>query len=205
MMKIWSEPRRARLREQIADAATIIWVWFWGSVIIQLYQFLAGFAEAGRTVHDGGVSMTQHGIELGDSLRGLPLAGNELSEAARGAFAAAGNPLADFGTSLADFIVVIATMFALLFALVTIVPWLLRYVPWRIDRLSRARAAHRAIRRAPRVSDPRVQKVLAMRAINRLDYPTLLEYTPDPIGDWTTGRHERLARAELASVGLLPG
>src|SRR5437899_13014375 len=68
MMKIWSEPRRARLREQIADAATIIWVWFWGSVIIQLYQFLAGFAEAGRTVHDGGVSMTQHGIELGDSL-----------------------------------------------------------------------------------------------------------------------------------------
>ena len=155
MMKIWSEPRRARLREQIADAATIIWVWFWGSVIIQLYQFLAGFAEAGRTVHDGGVSMTQHGIELGDSLRGLPLAGNELSEAARGAFAAAGNPLADFGTSLADFIVVIATMFALLFALVTIVPWLLRYVPWRIDRLSRVRAAHRAIPGSRFVTLPR--------------------------------------------------
>jgi len=32
----------------------------------------------------------------------------------------------------------------------------------------------------------------------------LLEYTPDPLGDWARGRHDRLARAELASVGLRP-
>jgi hypothetical protein len=43
-----------------------------------------------------------------------------------------------------------------------------------------------------------------MRAVTRLDYPTLLEFTPDPLGDWATGRHDRLARAELASVGLRP-
>jgi hypothetical protein len=43
-----------------------------------------------------------------------------------------------------------------------------------------------------------------MRAITSLDYPTLLEYTPDPLGDWAAGRHDRLARAELASVGLTP-
>jgi hypothetical protein len=26
--------------------------------------------------------------------------------------------------------------------------------------------------------------------------------TPDPLGDWTNGRNDRLARAELASEGL---
>jgi hypothetical protein len=43
-----------------------------------------------------------------------------------------------------------------------------------------------------------------MRAVSRLDYPTLLEFTPDPLGDWTVGRNDRLARAELASEGLQP-
>ena len=33
---------------------------------------------------------------------------------------------------------------------------------------------------------------------------TLLEFSDDPIGDWVAGRHDRLARAELASVGLRP-
>jgi hypothetical protein len=50
----------------------------------------------------------------------------------------------------------------------------------------------------------RIERALAMRAVTRLDYSTLLEYTPDPLGDWATGRHDRLARAELASVGLRP-
>jgi hypothetical protein len=39
--------------------------------------------------------------------------------------------------------------------------------------------------------------------VARLDYATLLEYTPDPLGDWASGRHDRLARAERASVGLV--
>ena len=43
-----------------------------------------------------------------------------------------------------------------------------------------------------------------MRAVTRLDYRELLEFTPDPIGDWVAGRHDRLAQAELASVGLRP-
>ena len=31
---------------------------------------------------------------------------------------------------------------------------------------------------------PAVERVLAARALNRLDWEMLLEYTPDPIGDW---------------------
>jgi len=99
---------------------------------------------------------------------------------------------------------IVSIVLALLLALVTLVPWLSRYLPWRWERLRRIRAANRAIRTTPRVADADITHALAMRAVTRLDYSTLLEYTPDPLGDWASGRHDRLARAELASVGLRP-
>ena len=204
MIKIWSELPGARLKEQVADLATLLWVGFWGSIVWQLFQFLASFAEAGRVVRAGGQNMVMGGRDLGDSLAGLPLIGSQVRDIARDAFAGAGQPLSDFGTELEQFIFVVAIVLALLLALVTTAPWLVRYVPWRWDRVRRMRAAHRAIRTAPEVADASIERALAMRAMTRLDYSTLLDYTPDPLGDWTAGRHDRLARAELASVGLRP-
>jgi hypothetical protein len=204
MIKIWSELRVARVREQVADLATLVWLVFWGNIVWQLFQFLASFAQAGRTIRAGGETMVQSGRDLGDSLAGVPLVGSQLRDIARTAFAAPGRPLSDFGTQLEQFIVVVSAVLALLLALVTLVPWLNRYLPWRWERLRRVRAAHRAIRTAPHASDVSIERVLALRAVTRLDYSTLLGYTPDPLGDWATGRHDRLARAELASVGLRP-
>jgi hypothetical protein len=204
LIKIWSELPVARLKEQVADVATLLWVLFWGNIVWRLFQFLAGFAEAGRTIRAGGQTMVQGGRDLGDSLAGLPLVGSQVRDIARDAFGGAGRPLSDFGTQLEQFIFVVAIVLALLLALVTLEPWLARYLPWRWERLRHVRAAHRAIRSAPDVADTSIERTLAMRAVTRLDYSTLLEYTPDPLGDWASGRHERLARAELASVGLRP-
>jgi hypothetical protein len=204
MIKIWSELPVARAKEQIADVATLLWVLFWGSIVWRLFEFLASFAEAGRMIRSGGEQMVQSGRDLGDSLAGVPLVGSQLRDIARTAFAAPGQPLSDFGTQLEQFIVVVAVVLALLLALVVLVPWLNRYLPWRWERLRRVRAAHRAIRSAPAAGNAAIERVLAMRAVTHLDYSTLLGYTPDPLGDWATGRHDRLARAELASVGLRP-
>jgi hypothetical protein len=204
MIKIWSEMRVARTKEQVADVATLIWVVFWGSIVWQLFQFLAGFTEAGRAVRAGGLTMVKSGVDLGNSLAGLPLVGSQVRDIAQSGFAGAGQPISDFGTELEQFIFVVAAVLAILLAIVTMAPWLVRYLPWRLERLQRVRAAHRAIRTAPDVGDLRITQALAMRAVTRLDYSTLLEYTPDPLGDWATGRHDRLARAELASVGLRP-
>jgi len=93
MIKIWSELRVARLKEQVADLATLVWVLFWGNIVWQLFQFLAGFAEAGRTIRSGGQSMVQSGRDLGDSLAGLPFVGSQVHDIARDAFAGAGQPL----------------------------------------------------------------------------------------------------------------
>jgi hypothetical protein len=201
MIKIWSELPGARLKEQIADLATLAWVVFWGNIVWQLFQFLSAFAGAGRIIRSGGEGMVQSGRDLGESLAGLPLVGSQARDITRDAFAGAGRPLSDFGTELEQFIFIVALVLTLLVALVTLGPWLVRYLPWRWERLSRVRSAHRAIRKAPDVG---VERALAMRAVTRLDYSTLLEYTPDPLGDWSTGRVDRLARAELASVGLRP-
>jgi hypothetical protein len=204
MIKIWSELRVARLKEQVADLATLVWVVFWGNLVWQLFQLLAGFAQAGRTIHSGGQAMIKSGLDIGESLSGIPLIGEQVQGVVRNAMAGAGRPISEFGTDLERFILVVAIVLALLFALATLGPWLSRYLPWRWERLQRMRSAHRVIRTAPKVSHAKVQSALAMRAVTRLDYATLLEYTPDPIGDWASGRHDRLARAELASVGLRP-
>jgi hypothetical protein len=82
-----------------------------------------------------------------------------------------------------------------------VLPWLYRYVPWRAARLATVRAAHRAVRRAD-VSEPAMQRFLAQRALFRLPYDELLDHSSDPFGDFASGRYERLAKAELASVGL---
>ena len=204
MIKLWSELPAARTKELIADVATLLWVAFWANIVWQLFQFLSSFAEAGRTVHGGGETMIQGGRDLGDSLAGLPVVGSQVRDVARNVFAGAGGPLSDFGNELEQFIFVVAIVLALLLALVTLAPWLYRYLPWRWGRVRSVRAAHLAIRTMPGMADLSVERVLAMRAVTRLDYATLLEYTPDPLGDWTNGRLDRLARAELASEGLRP-
>lgn len=204
MIRIWSELPGARVKELVADGATVLWVGLWGTMSWFLFDLLAGFADAGRTVRVGGETMTRSGVDLGESLAGVPLIGPGLRDVARSAFAGAGEPLASFGIAIEQFILVVAVVLALLLVLVTIVPWLSRYVPWRWERLRRTRAGHRAIRVAPQLDDAQVASALALRAVARLDYATLLEFTPDPLGDWARGRHDRLARAELASVGLRP-
>ncbi len=204
MVKIWSELRAARLKEQAADLATLAWVVLWAMIVWQAFQALSGFAEAARSIRAGGQTMIQGGRDLGDALAGLPLVGAQARDLVRATFAEAGRPLSDFGTELEQFIVLVATVLSVVLALVALVPWLTRYLPWRWERLRRLRAADRAIRPYPTGDEAPIARVLAMRAITRLDWATLLEHTPDPLGDWTSGRHDRLVQAELASVGLRP-
>ena len=204
MTRIWSELPGARTRELTADLATLGWVLFWGSLAWGVYSVLAGFAEAGRLVRGGGESLRAAGENVGEQLSGLPVVGGPVSGVLRGALEGAGGPIVSAGRELETFVIVVAATLALVLVLVPILPWLFVYLPWRMGRLRLLRAGQRAIRRpgAAPVDDEAVDRVLASRALNRLPWPTLLEHTPDPIGDWESGRFDRLASAEYASLGL---
>jgi hypothetical protein len=129
--------------------------------------------------------------------------GEQLSAAIKSSMTAAANPFVDFGSDLETLILVLSALLALIVLAVPLVPWLSRYLPWRLDRVRRLSAADR-VARSPRVSSQTAEKFLAARALYSLDYQTLLRYSPDPFGDFASGRHDRLARAELAAAGLRP-
>lgn len=202
-MKIWSELRSAQSREVAADAATAAWSILWLWISWQLYSTLASFAAAARLVHDGGVNLRTAGADIGASTSGLPVVGEQLSNVVKTSITAAADPFVDFGSELETLILVLAAVISLLVLIVPLVPWFSRYLPWRVSRIRRLRAAHRVVR-SSRVPRPIAEQLLAARAVYGLDYQTLLEYSPDPFGDFIAGRHDRLARAELATVGLRP-
>jgi hypothetical protein len=203
MLKFWSETSGALVRELLADGATVVWVFLWTTVAGRLYLLFAGFAEAGRVLRGGGEGIQSAGVDLGESVQGTPLVGEGVAEIARRTFREAGDPFIAVGSSLEEFLLILATLLALLVVAVTLVPWLLRYVPWRARRLAELRSAHTAVRVRPRMASPAaINRVLAMRAIVRMDYEELLEATRDPLGDFARGYYDDLARAELGTVGL---
>ena len=205
MLKFWSEVGSARLREMTADIATWAWVALWAVIGWRIYSAIAGYSEAGRVLASGGTRLQGAGVDLGGALAGVPFVGEQIQKLSTDSFRTAGEPLIFVGTQLEGLILLVATLLGILVVAVMLIPWLSRYVPWRARRLTDLRAAHRAIRRAPTGgSKVGVERLLASRALHRLSYSELLEETPDPFGDFLSGRYERLARAELASVGLRP-
>jgi hypothetical protein len=204
-MTFWSEVPSARAREVLADVATRTWVSLWVVLAFRLYSRLAEFAEVGRAIGRGGTNFETAGGQLGDSLGGLPFVGEQVRALTRSAFGSAGEPFVSVGSQLEQLLLLIAALLGVLVLAVTLLPWLNRYLPWRARRLSELRAAHQAIHLAPRtVHDADIERLLASRAFHRLTYRQLLAHSPDPFGDFVTGRHDRLARAELESVGLRP-
>jgi hypothetical protein len=206
-MYLWSERRRARIREIVADVATLIWVAFWISIGVRLYAFLAQLAGAGRFMSDSGAGLRGVGERLGGALQGIPLIGEGVADGVRNGFSDVASPMIRFGGDLEHLLVFVAAVLGMLLAAAAIVPWMNRYLPWRIAAWRRLNAGARVIRRrrfagSTPIADSEVERLLASRALHRLEYDELLEFTPDPFGEWLAGRHERLARAELNHVGL---
>ena len=206
-MHLWSERPGARIRQIVADIATLTWVAIWISIGVGLYRFLAQLAGAGRFISDSGNGLDGIGVRLAGALQGVPLVGKGAADGIRTGFSAAADPMIRFGGDLERLLILIAALLGLLLAAAALVPWLNRYLPWRIAAWRRLNAGARVIRRrrfarsAP-IAKAELERILASRALHRLEYDELLEFTPDPFGDWVAGRHERLARAELDRVGL---
>lgn len=206
-MLIWAERRGPRVREIAADVATVAWLWLWATLGIRLYGGLSQLAGAGRLIRDGGNGLLDAGSSVAGAVEGVPLVGEGAATGIRDAFGATAEPIVQFGSDLERLLLIIAALLGLIVVAVAVVPWLNRYLPWRLERFRRLNAGARAIRRASlagaSIDDRRqLDELLASRALHRLDYADLLAFTPDPFGDWRSGRLDRLVQAELESIGL---
>jgi hypothetical protein len=202
-MRAFSEVPIRRTQELVADGATVVWVFLWIFLGVQVYAALAELSAVGTSIGDAGAGLEGAGTTLRGVLAQIPLIGEGVADVVGGAFDGIGAPLVNAGADLEQLLLIIAAVLALLLVAAALIPWLNRYLPWRRQRWQRLNAGDRAIRRGSS-AQPDLERVLATRAIARLEYAELLEHTPDPIGDFTTGRYDRLARAEMTSVGLVP-
>jgi hypothetical protein len=153
------------------------------------------------------MNLISGGGQVAGAVEGVPLVGEGAADRIRDAFSAAGQPVVAFGSDLERLLLIVAGLFGLIVVVIAVVPWLNRYVPWRIARFQRLNAGARVIRPAALAgtippSREQLDRLLASRALHRLEYAELLTYTPDPFGDWISGRLDRLAVAELETVGL---
>jgi hypothetical protein len=206
-MRIWSEVPRRRTQEVVADLATAVWVALWAYLGLQLYSALAELASIGTSIGDAGSGFESAGNSLEVILSQIPLVGEGAGNIVRDAFAGIGGPLVDAGADLERLLLIIAAVLGLLLVATALIPWLNRYGPWRRRRWRDLNAGDRVIRgyragRESRAAAEVVQRVLATRAMYRLEYSELLDQTSDPIGDFVEGRYDGLAKAELESVGL---
>ncbi len=206
-MQLWSERRGPRFRQIIADVATLLWLTIWIWFGYRLFDVLVQLAGAGRFITESGVGLSDAGQRLAGGLSGVPLIGEGAASGVRDGFTAAAEPLIRFGGDLERLLIIIAALLGLLLVAVAVVPWPNRYLPWRIAAWRRLNAGARAIRRrriaqSTPVTAQDIERILASRALHRLEYDELLEFTPDPFGDWLAGRHSALAQAELDRVGL---
>ena len=206
-MLIWSERPGPRLREVAADVATVAWLGLWVTLGLRLFDGLSQLAGAGRLIRDGGNNLLGAGGSVAGAVEGVPLVGEGAATSIRDAFDATARPVVQFGLDLERLLLIIAALLGLIVVAIAVVPWLNRYLPWRIERFRRLNAGARVIRRgalgASLGDRSQLDELLAARALHRLDYADLLAFTPDPFGDWHSGRFDRLIQAELESVGLV--
>lgn len=202
MLRLWSEVPGARVRELAADVGSLLWIALWVAVSRRLYDTLAAFAGTGRYIGNGGRNLAMAGRQIGDALGGIPVIGRDVGDLVQYSLAMAARPFLVVGLSLERLCLVVALVLSVSVFVLALVLWFYRYLPWRWTSLRRLRAAHRVIRGSAVISGSEVERLLASRALHRLSYSELLKYSPDPFGDWSRGCYSRLARAELASVGL---
>ena len=206
-MRIWSEVPKRRTQEVVADLATAVWVGLWAYLGLQLYGTLSQLSTVGVNLGETGAGLERAAATLRLGLSQVPLIGEGVGDLLGDALQGIGSPLVQAGTDLERLLLIVASVLGLLLVAVFVIPWLNRYGPWRRRRLRELNAGDRAIRQSVAVQESRidrkdVERVLATRALYRLEYSDLLDHTPDPIGDFLEGRHDRLAKAEVESVGL---
>ena len=176
---------------------------------------LALFAWAGVAVHDAvdslsvlGSGVRQSGTAIEDgfgsaatAVDGIPIVGDDLAGALGAAGSGTGGEVAALGREGEEQVHDAARLLGLVTFGLPAALLLLLVLPGRVRQVRKLTAAAAALDGA---DAPERRRLIARRAAFGLPYGTLLEYTPDPIGDLAAERHDALVAAALDDAGIRP-
>ena len=179
------------------DALVALWVVVWLAVGVAVHDTVEGLTEVTRGFDTVGGAIETSGEAMG-GLR-VPLLGRPLDTAGR-EVAEAGRAITTTGDEARDDVEAAAALLGATTALVPILPLLLLYGPARYARARDSLAVQRML--ADAGGDPRMERLLAERAMLSLPYGRLRQLSPHPWLDLHEGRYDVLAAAELRRLGV---
>jgi hypothetical protein len=182
----------------VLDLSLAAWAACWIVLAVLIAVQVRGLSDLSRTVTTAGSAVEQSGTVL-QRLAALPVVGDDIERSAA-QVVEAGRQAQRSGRSSRRSVRRLSVLLGVAIAILPSAPVVL-YLPWRI-RLARERRALRRVIARRGLDDEALLEVLARRAAHRMPYQALLAVTRDPWNDIRAGRHERLAHAELARVGL---
>jgi hypothetical protein len=198
-VRLYPDRRGQRLDLIARDVAVVLALVLFAVLALRVHDAVDRLAVLGDGVESAGNSVSGGFDSAGDAVDGVPLVGDRLADALRGAGETSGGEVADLGRGGAGAAHDLADLLGLAFFALPSALLLLWALPPRVRQVRRLNAAARVLRDPV---EPARQEHLAARAAYGLPYATLLRYTPDPLGDLAAGRHDALVRAALEDAGL---
>ncbi|WP_300018158.1 hypothetical protein [Pseudonocardia sp.] len=195
-MRPYAERPLRVLRQLLADALVVGWVWFVVSVALAVKALIDGLQGPAMTLTAAGEAVRGAFTDAANTARGVPFVGEDLARAL-GTGTGAGESLAAAGRDQVATVATAATGTAIGLVVLAAVPVVLVWLAVRV-RWIRMAASARAVRDVD-------TDLLALRAMTRRPVRRLLAVSPDPAAAWRRDDRatmHRLAALELASLGL---
>jgi hypothetical protein len=200
-MKLYPDVPAKRRSTILRDLTLVGLIVLFAWTGIKVHNAVDGLAVLGSGVKDAGLSVQNGFGSAAGAVDGIPLVGGSLAGALQSAGQGSGGNVATLGEEGENQVHRLALLLGLLvFALPTILI-LVIMLPPRLRQIKQLQAATAAL---INTGDPERRRLLAMRAAFGLPYLTLLNYTPDPLGDLAAGRYDPLVTAALDDAGIRP-
>ena len=200
-MRLYPDVPARRTATIVRDVVALVLVGLFAWLALEVHDAVDRLAVLGAGVRGAGEAVHGGFDDAADRVDEVPLAGDRIADALRGAGEGTGGEVAELGSSGESAAHRLADILGLLtFALPTLLV-LMRWLPARVDQVRTLTAAARVLRE-PGSAERR--RAIAMRAAFSLPYGQLVQYTRDPLGDLLAERYDPLVAAALDDAGLRP-
>ena len=206
MLKLYPDRPLQALLRVLADTTVFVWTFAWAYLGFLIYQTVMGLEVIADGITNTGMTFNQWIAAFRKAVPGgIPILTKFLQDTADTLRQYSGNPLVTVGHDVHDAILRVAIVLALLVALPPILLVLVPYSAWRWRDIRETGAALAFVRIAAMTGRADAARaVLAYRAVSTLSFRQLMRASPDPVGDLTEHRYERLASAMLRRAGIDP-